>query len=67
VKVGDLVTVIQSLVESDKLVSPHAGRIGVIIDAQLGLFRDQDSFTVLLNNKMVSMGANYLEVISERQ
>jgi len=63
VKVGDLVTIVQS--KSDSLVSPYVGMVGVIIESQLGKFSNQDSFSVMTSDKMIVLGANYLEVSSE--
>ena len=62
-KVGDLVTVVQS--KSDKLVSPYTGDVGVIVKSQLGKFSNQDSFGVLTRDRVMVIGANDLEVISE--
>ncbi len=62
-KVGDLVKVVRS--SSDKLVSPFVGSVGVIVAAQLGKFTNQDSFSVLLRDRLVVFGASYLEVINE--
>ena len=62
-KVGDLVTVVQS--KSDKLVSPYVGDVGVIVKSQLRRFSNQNSFEVLTRDKVIVIGANYLEVISE--
>ena len=62
-QVGDLVTVVQS--KSDKLVCPFVGKVGVIVDAHLKKFSNQDSFAVLTIDKVIVFGANYLEVINE--
>lgn len=62
-KVGDLVTIVQS--KSDELVSPYTGMVGVIIESQLGKFSNQDSFSVMTRDRMIVIGANYMEVISE--
>ena len=61
-KVGDLVKVVQS--KSDALVSPFVGEVGVIVDAQLGKFTNQDSFSVLLRGRFVVFGARYLEALN---
>jgi hypothetical protein len=62
-KVGDLVTIVQS--SSDRLVSPFVGEVGVIVATQLGKFANQDSFSVLLRDRFVVFGSSYLEVINE--
>ena len=62
-KVGDLVTVVQS--KLDKLISPHIGKVGVIVHIEEIGFRNQDSFAVMTDNKLLVFGANYLEMIHE--
>ena len=64
-KVGDLVKIVQS--ESEKSVSPFVNETGVIVEAQLGKFSNQDSFSVMLRDGLHVFGANYLEAISEDQ
>jgi len=62
-KIGDIVRIVQS--ESDTLVSAFTDEVGIIVDSDLGKFRNQDSFMVLTRNKLVVFGENFLEVISE--
>ena len=62
-EIGDLVTIVQS--KTDKLFSPHVGKIGVIIEAELEHFENQDSFSVMTCDEVFVFGANYLEVINE--
>ena len=62
-KVGDLVKGVQS--SSDKLASPFVGEAGIIVAAHLGKFTNQDSFSVLLRDRLLVFGASYLEVLNE--
>jgi len=60
-KVGDLVIVVQS--ETDGLACAFVGQVGVIIEAQLGKFKNQDSFSVAIRDRILTLGANYLRSI----
>ncbi len=62
-KVGDLVKVIQP--GRGFLSTPFAGEIGVIIHEQLGMFKDQDSFSVMTRDRIFTLGSDYLEVLNE--
>lgn len=61
-KVGDLVKVIHP---GGNIAVPFVGEVGVIIHKRLALCEDQDSFSVMTNNKIFVLGSNYLEVIDE--
>ena len=62
-KVGDLVIIVQS--DSDSLVSPFVDEVGVIVAAQLEHFKEQDSFSVLMRDRVAVFGENYLRVLDE--
>ena len=62
-KVGDLVRIVQS--RSGRLVPARLGEVGVIIASGLDVFRDQDGFSVVIRDRAVTFGSDYLEVISE--
>lgn len=63
-KVGDLVTIIQS--PSDKFVpSPYVGDVGVITNIQLGLNESADKFMVQTRNGLVVVGINWLRALNE--
>ena len=62
-KVGDLVTVVQS--KTEKLVTPFVGQSGIIISLVLNLSPDKDVFVVLTRDKLLQFRRDYLEVIDE--
>jgi hypothetical protein len=63
-KVGDMVEIVQS--KSDELVSPFMGQVGVIVEAHYkSKFRNQCSFSIMISDRMIVMGANYIDVINE--
>jgi hypothetical protein len=65
VKVGDLVTVVRSERRGYGSGTPIGlGKVGVIVESR-DLFSNQDGFVVMTGNKMIVLGANYLEVSSE--
>ena len=64
-KVGDLVTVVQSKSTGYGNGIPIGlGKVGVIVESR-DLFSNQDGFVVMTGDKMIVLGANYLEVIGE--
>ena len=65
-QVGDLVKIVQS--ENDRLVSPFADQVGVIVKkSSIILTREStiDWYDVLTRDKVRSFRTDYLEVISE--
>ena len=62
-KVGDLVKIIPS--PSDRVLSPFAGEVGVIISEQLGRATEHDSFSVMLRDRIAVFNVKHLQVINE--
>lgn len=62
-KVGDVVRIVQS--DSCTALPAFEGEIGVIVAAQLGKFSDQDSFSVILRDKLHIFSIRYLELVYE--
>jgi hypothetical protein len=61
-QVGDLVKIVQS--ESDRLMSPFAGQVGVIVKKTLTIIsNDDDWYDVLTRDNIRSFRADYLEEI----
>ena len=64
-KPGDLVKVVRSKVKEPGNGEPIGiGNVGVILESR-DLFSNQDGFVVITGGKMIILGSNYLEVISE--
>jgi len=64
-KVCDLVTIVRSEAKRHGHVDPIGlGKVGVIVESR-DLFSNQDGFVVMTSDKMIVLGSNYLEVISE--
>ena len=64
-KPGDLVKVVRSKAKGYGNREPiGVGKVGVIIESR-DLFSNQDGFVVMAGGKMIILGSNYLEVISE--
>ena len=64
-KPGDLVKVVRSKVKEPGNGEPIGiGNVGVILESR-DLFSNQDGFVVMASGKMIILGSNYLEVISE--
>ena len=64
-KPGDLVKVVRSKVKESGNGEPIGiGNVGVILESR-DLFSNQDGFVVMAGGKMIILGSNYLEVISE--
>ena len=62
-KVGDLVTVVQS--KTGTLVCPFVGQVGIIIDTRKPFARQEGFYVMLSDSMTLSLGSNYLEVINE--
>ena len=62
-KIGDLVTVVQS--KTEKLVTPFVGQSGIIISQILNITPDKDVFVILTRDRMLQFRRDYLEVIRE--
>ena len=62
-KIGDLVTVVQS--KSETLVTPFAGQAGIIISKVLNKVPEKDMFVILTRDKIIQLRRDYLEVICE--
>ena len=64
-KVGDLVTIVQS--KSEKLVTPFAGQSGIIISRVLNRTPEKDTFVILTRDNILQFRRDYLEIINENR